>query len=213
MPSTSHLLAFTLAALILIVVPGPSVLFTIGRALAAGRRAALLSVVGNALGAAVPLVAVALGLGALVAASATLLLVVKLVGAAYLVYLGVQAFRERRSLVTVLQSRDAGHTYGRRVLRQGFLVGVTNPKTIVFFAAVLPQFTDAKAGHLPVQILLLGAIFLLIALVSDSLWGLAAGTAREWFARSPRRLELVGGTGGLMIVGLGASVAISTSKD
>jgi threonine/homoserine/homoserine lactone efflux protein len=212
-PSTSHLLTFAAAAFILIVIPGPSVLFTIGRALSAGPRAAIFSVTGNTLGASVPLIAVALGLGAVVAASVTLLLIVKLAGAAYLIYLGVQAVRERKSLVTALQSRAEAATQSRRVFRQGFLVGMTNPKTIVFFAAVLPQFTDASTGHLPVQILVLGAVFLLIALVSDSIWGFVAGTARNWFARSPRRLEMVGGAGGLMVIGLGASVAVSTTKD
>ncbi len=212
MPSTSHLLAFTLAAFIIIVIPGPSVLFTVGRALSYGRREALLSVLGNAVGAAVIAVAVAIGLGAIVAASASVLLVVKLAGAAYLVYLGVQAFRERRSLVQALTaSPDPIRT--KRVLRQGFMVGVTNPKTLVFFAAVLPQFTDTGSGSVGLQMLVLGGIFVAIALISDSVWALVAGAARSWFARSPRRLELVGGTGGLMIIGLGATIAVTGGKD
>ncbi|MFC5261495.1 LysE family translocator [Kribbella qitaiheensis] len=212
MPPGHHLLAFAITSFVIIVVPGPSVLFIVGRALAVGRREAVLTMVGNTVGAAVMLVAVALGLGALIAASAIALTVVKLAGAAYLIYLGVHAFRTRKSLVEALQG-NVKPASTRRALRQGFLVGVTNAKTAVFFAAVLPQFVDKHAAPASVQILLLGLIFIAIALCSDSLWALVAGTAREWFARSPRRLELVGGTGGLMIIGLGAGIAVTGSKE
>jgi threonine/homoserine/homoserine lactone efflux protein len=212
MPSAHHLIAFAITALVIIVVPGPSVLFIVGRALAVGRREAVLTMLGNTLGAAVMLVAVSLGLGTLIAASAIVLTVVKLAGAAYLIYLGVHAVRTRKSLAAALAGGvKAGST--KRVLRQGFLVGVTNAKTAVFFAAVLPQFVDKNAGSATLQILLLGLIFITIALCSDGLWALLAGTAREWFASSPRRLELVGGTGGLMIIGLGASIAVTGSKE
>jgi threonine/homoserine/homoserine lactone efflux protein len=212
MPSTHHLVAFAITALVIIVVPGPSVLFIVGRALAVGRREAVLTMLGNTAGAAVMLLAVAFGLGALIAASTIALTIVKLVGAAYLVYLGVHAFRSRKSLAEAMTSGVKPGS-ARRALRQGFLVGLTNAKTAVFFAAVLPQFVDKNAGPATVQILLLGLVFMLIALCSDSLWALAAGTARQWFARSPRRLELVGGTGGLMIIGLGASIAVTGAKE
>ncbi len=99
------------------------------------------------------------------------------------------------------------------MLRDGFVVGVTNPKAVVFFAAVLPQFADRSAGHVPLQFMLLGAIFMGIALISDSMWAVVAGTVRAWFARSPRRLELVGGASGLVMIGLGASLALSGGKD
>ena len=213
MPSAHHLVAFAITAFIIIVVPGPSVLFIVGRALAVGRREAVLTMVGNTIGAAVMLVAVALGLGTLIAASAIALTVVKLVGAAYLIYLGVHAFRTRKSLVEAMTSGvKPGNS--RRTMRQGFLVGVTNAKTAVFFAAALPQFVDkGAAGPAWLQILVLGLVFILIALCSDSVWAVVAGTAREWFARSPRRLELVGGTGGLMIIGLGAGIAVTGSKE
>ncbi len=101
----------------------------------------------------------------------------------------------------------------RRILRDGITVGATNPKAIVFFAAVLPQFVDRSAGRVPVQMLLLGAVFVGIAALCDSTWALAAGTARAWFARSPRRLALVGGTGGLAMIGIGASLALTGRKD
>jgi threonine/homoserine/homoserine lactone efflux protein len=212
MPSTHHLVAFAITAFVIIVVPGPSVLFIVGRALAVGRREAVLTMLGNTAGAAVLLLAVAFGLGALIAASTVALTIVKLVGAAYLVYLGVHAFRSRKSLAEAMTSGVKPGS-ARRALRQGFMVGLTNAKTAVFFAAVLPQFVDKNAGPATLQILLLGLIFMLIALCSDSLWALAAGTARQWFARSPRRLELVGGTGGLMIIGLGASIAVTGAKE
>ncbi|MDX2972376.1 LysE family translocator [Kribbella solani] len=213
MPSAHHLIAFAVTALVIIVIPGPSVLFIVGRALAVGRREAVLTMVGNTLGAAVMLVLIAAGLGTLIAASAIALTIVKLGGAAYLIYLGVHAFRTRKSLAQALAG-EARPSSGRKTVRQGFLVGVTNAKTAVFFAAALPQFVD-KGASSPAwaQILLFGLIFTLIALASDSIWAFVAGTAREWFARSPRRLELVGGTGGLMIIGLGTSIAISGSKD
>ena len=213
MPSAHHLVAFAITAFIIIVVPGPSVLFIVGRALAVGRREAVLTMVGNTVGASVLLVLVSLGLGTLIAASAIALTIVKLAGAAYLIYLGVHAFRTRKSLVEAMTSGvKPGNS--RRAMRQGFLVGVTNAKTAVFFAAALPQFVDKGAASPAwLQILVLGLVFILIALCSDSVWAVVAGTAREWFARSPRRLEMVGGTGGLMIIGLGASIAVTGSKE
>jgi threonine/homoserine/homoserine lactone efflux protein len=208
MVPASHLAAFIVAAFVIIVIPGPNVLFAIGRALAHGRRLALLSVLGATLGSTVPLTAVVLGLGAILAASAVLFTLIKVAGAAYLIYLGVMAIRNRKQLVAASQS-PAEEPAVERMMRQGFVVGATNPKIIVFFGAVLPQFAVPEAGALPLQFLLLGGICLAIQVLSDSTWAMLAGTARSWFARSPRRLEAVGSTGGLMIIGVGASVALS----
>ncbi|MCX4999827.1 LysE family translocator [Streptomyces longwoodensis] len=212
MPSTDRLLAFAAMSFLLIVVPGPSVLFVVGRALAQGRRAALTTVVGNTLGAYVLVVAVALGVGSLVERSVLVFTGLKLAGAAYLVYLGVRAWRRRGSLRAAFAAEGAGR--GRlRTLWEGFAVGVANPKTIVFFAAVLPQFVDRGQGHVVAQMLLLGLVFNAIALASDSVWGLTAATARTWFARSPRRLSLIGGAGGLTMIGLGIGVAATGRTD
>jgi threonine/homoserine/homoserine lactone efflux protein len=212
MVSADRLLAFAFMSLLLIVVPGPSVLFVIGRALAQGRRAALTTVVGNTLGAYALVIAVAIGVGAIVERSALVFTMLKLVGAAYLVYLGVKAVRQRGSLHA--EFAGAGPARGDwRTLWDGFLVGVANPKTIVFFAAVLPQFVDPGQGHVVAQMLLLGLVFNIIALASDSTWGLVAATARSWFARSPRRLGLVGGIGGLTMIGLGVTIAATGRKD
>jgi threonine/homoserine/homoserine lactone efflux protein len=210
--STGSLLAFAAASFALIVVPGPSVLFVISRGVALGGRAAVATVVGNAAGAYSQVVVVALGLGALIERSAALFTGVKLVGAAYVVYLGVQAIRHRRRLASVLDSATAPRGT-RRILREGYVVGVTNPKAAVFMAAVLPQFTDPAKGHVPVQLLVLGLIFVAIALVSDSTWGLAAGAARTWLGRSPRRLEALGGLGGLVMIGLGVRLAATGRRD
>ena len=204
----SHVLAFAAVAAVLIAVPGPSVLFTVSRAVTAGRRAALFTVVGNELGLVVQVVAVAFGAGALVQRSAEVFTAVKLAGAVYLVYLGVQAIRHRQSMAAALAGKVAPVT-GGRALRDGFMVGVANPKTIVFLTIALPGFTVTGPGSLPVpaQMIILGMLFPVIALVLDSVWAAAAGTARQWFARSPRRLALVGGTGGLVMIGLGISLA------
>ncbi|MFE3225015.1 LysE family translocator [Nocardia sp. NPDC059228] len=208
MVPVSHVVAFGVAAVILIVIPGPNVMFAVGRALVLGRRAAVLSVAGTGAGTAVCLVGAAVGLGALLMAWAMLFLVVRIAGAVYLIWLGGMAIRGRRKLG---ESLRAGVPEGaqRRVVWQGFVVGATNPKTVVFFAAVLPQFAVPANGWLPVQFLVLGAIFPVLQVLSDVVWALGAASAREWFVRSPRRLEAVGATGGAMIIGVGTTVAFS----
>ena len=208
MVSTGQLLTFGLTALALIVVPGPSVLFVISRAVSLGRRAALGTVVGNAAGEYVQVVFVAAGIGAVVERSVAVFTAIKLVGALYLIVLGVRSFRNRRALARVLDAAMEPRST-RRIVREGFVVGVSNPKVMIFFAAVLPQFVDRKAGHAPLQMLILGLVFMAIALVSDSIWGLAAGTARAWLADRPERLERVGGAGGLVIIGLGLRLALT----
>lgn len=208
-----RVLAFAAVAAVIIVVPGPSVLFVIGRALSYGRRVAVLGALGNGVGALVLVGGVSVGLGPVLSASAALFTAVKLAGAGYLVFLGVKAFRARRSLAVSMRAADAAPPQGRHSVLSGFLVGVTNPKTAVFFAAVLPQFADPSAGPLTLQLLVLGLVFVVIAMICDSLQGVAAGTFRAWFGRSERRMELVGGAGGLALIGLGLSVALTGRKD
>ena len=212
MPSTSQLLAFALLSFILIIIPGPNVLFVISRSLVLGRAAGVGTALGGQLGIYVQVTAVALGIGALVERSLAVFTGLKLAGAAYVIYLGVQAVRHRKQLWEALGAAVEAKSV-RRIVRDGFFVGVTNPKPIVFFVAVLPQFVDRSAGHVPVQMLLLGALFTAIAVVCDSSWAFAAGTARSWIARSPKRLELIGGTGGLAMIGLGATLALTGRKD
>jgi threonine/homoserine/homoserine lactone efflux protein len=138
--------------------------------------------------------------------------ILKLLGACYIVYLGVRTIRGRRELSEALEAAAVPRRTGR-ILLDGFVVGVTNPKSAVFFAAVLPQFVAPAAGHVKLQLLALGLVFVAIALLSDSAWAVVAGTARNWFARSPRRLELVGGTGGLLMIGLGVRLAVTGRRD
>ena len=212
MISAGQLLGFTITCLIVIAIPGPSVLFVVGRALAHGRRTALASVVGNVLGIEVVAISVALGVGALVQQSAAVFTVVKLLGAGYLAWLGIQAIRHRHSLGEALNM--AVEPRGdRRAASEGFLVGITNPKAYILFAAVLPQFANQAAGHVPVQLLLLSLVSLPIGLICDSAWGLAASGVRSWFARSPQRLALVGGLGGLAMIGLGLTLAFTGHRD
>jgi threonine/homoserine/homoserine lactone efflux protein len=209
---TAHLLAFALLSFALIVVPGPNVLFVVSRSLQLGRAAGVCTALGGQMGVYAQIVAVAFGVGVLVERSVAVFTVIKLAGAVYLIYLGVQAVRHRRSLTHALGATVTRKT-PLRILRDGFLVGVTNPKVIIFFTAVLPQFVNRSAGNVPLQMLLLGSVFVGIAVVSDGTWALAAGTARAWLARSPRRLELIGGTGGLVMIGIGASLAVTGRKD
>ncbi|MBO0812647.1 MAG: LysE family translocator [Microlunatus sp.] len=211
MPSTSQLLTFALASIVLIEIPGPSLLFALGRALTVGRGDAVLSVLGNALGLLlVQVTAVAVGLGALVAASATAFSIVKLAGAAYVIYLGIQAIRHRADARAKLeQVSGVRQASGLGAVRTGFAVGATNPKTIVFLLAFLPQFIDARAAAAP-QILLLGVLFATMAFGSDSLWVLLASRVKQWFARRPARLDGLGATGGVIMIGLGVYVATSS---
>jgi len=206
-----NLAEFALAALALIAVPGPSVLFVISRAVALGRRAALATVVGNCAGVYVQVAAVAIGVGVLVQRYSSIYTAIKLAGAAYLVYLGVRTFRHRRSLAAALDGRVLEKS-DRRIVREGFVVGLTNPKAAVFFAAILPQFADPARGSVPVQMLVLGLVFVVIALVCDSAWGFAAGAARDRLTGSPRRLSAIGGAGGVVMVGLGVGLALTGRK-
>jgi threonine/homoserine/homoserine lactone efflux protein len=208
MISSGHLIGFTLASLVIIVIPGPGVLFVVGRALAHGRRTALATAAGHAAGNYVVAACVAVGLGTLLQRSAQVFIVVKLAGALYLVFLGVQAIRHRHSLASAMSSA-AGPSGGWRALRDGLIVGVTNPKTFILFGAILPQFVSRGEGNVPAQMLLLALVSVCMGLACDSAWGLTASAVRGWFARSPRRYALVGGAGGLAMIGVGVTVALT----
>ena len=208
MVSSGQLIGFTLASLVLIVIPGPGVLFVVGRALAHGHRSALATACGHAAGNYVVAACVAVGLGAILQRSAAAFVVVKIAGAGYLVWLGIQAIRHRKSLAEAF-AVVAVPREGWRALRDGVVVGVTNPKSYILFGAILPQFVNRAAGHVPGQMLLLALVSVAIGAVSDCSWGFAASVVRNWFARSPRRFEIVGGAGGLAMIGVGVTVAIT----
>ncbi|UJH71054.1 LysE family translocator [Ornithinimicrobium sp. INDO-MA30-4] len=208
MISIHTLLAFSLASFLLIVLPGPSVLFTIGRSLEFGPRGGLVSAVGNGLGGIPPAIAVALGVGALVAESAVLFTVVKSVGAVYIAYLGWQAIKHRGDQALDVAGPAKAMSSGR-ILRQGFVVGITNPKILVFFVAVLPQFVDPANGNVALQMMLLGMIFVTIGVLSDGTWALVAGSARDWFAQSPSRISTMSAAGGAVMIGLGGVLLVT----
>jgi threonine/homoserine/homoserine lactone efflux protein len=211
-PSTGHLLAFALISFALIVVPGPNVLFVISRSLMLGRAAGVGTAVGGQIGVYLQVIAVAFGIGALVERSVAVFTAIKLAGAAYLVYLGVQAIRHRHSMQAAMVTA-ADRKGVARILGDAIAVGASNPKAIVFFAAVLPQFVNRPAGHVPAQMLLLGVVFIVIAALSDSGWAVAAAAFRGWLTRSPRRLEMIGGSGGLVMIGIGLTLALTGRKD
>lgn len=212
MITTQQALGLFAVAVVLTAVPGPSVLFVISRSVTLGRRAGLATVVGNEIGMLVQGSATAVGLGAVVARSIAVYTVIKLVGAGYLCYLGLQAIRGRHRLGAELAAPAVPAT-GARIVRQGAIVGLSNPKMFLVFAAILPQFVDRRAGDVPLQMFLLCLVCVAIALTTDSVWALVAGTARSWFTRSPRRLELVGGGAGVVMIGLGARLALTGRGD
>jgi len=212
MISSGELLGYAIASFLIIVVPGPGVLFVIGRALAHGRRTAIATAVGHAAGNYVVAACVAVGLGTVLERSAQAFVAVKLAGALYLVWLGVQAIRHRQALAEAM-SDPVPSRAGWLALRDGFVVGVTNPKAYILFGAILPQFVNRGAGHVPAQMLLLALVSVSIGVLSDCSWGLAASGVRAWFARSPRRFAFVGGAGGLAMIGVGITVALTGRKD
>jgi len=203
----SMVLGFAAVSFAIIVVPGPSVLFAVSRAIAGGRRHALLTVLGNATGLFVQVVFVAVGLGVIVTGSDGAYAVLKLAGAAYLVWLGISAIRHRDASVGALDA--AVPERSSAPLRDGFVIGVTNPKSIVFLAALLPQYVDAGSGMVAAQMILLGAVFCLIAIVCDGTWAIVAARARRWLSSDPRRLTWMSVAGGLVMITLGLLLAIS----
>ncbi|MFC7327963.1 LysE family translocator [Marinactinospora rubrisoli] len=209
MPTPTTLLAFVAAVFVIVLIPGPSVLFVVSRALVAGRRTAVRTALGNGLGGMVTVLVVAVGLGTLVTRFAPLFVAVKLVGAAYLIYLGVQAIRHRHRLAESLDAAPETAGRPRRAFWDGFVVGATNPKTLVFFLAVLPQFVDPGAGQVPVQMLALGTLAVTIGVLTDTCYGLLAGTVRRWFVRVPRRMAVTGAVSGAVMIGLGAQFAVT----
>lgn len=213
MISLDQFLTFGLAAFIIIVIPGPSVVFVVGRALAYGRGVALASVIGNTLGLVTIVLLVALGLGVVVQESIVVFTVLKLAGAAYLVYLGVEAVRRRKEFLSAGGPDDAGPTMTwARAIRQGYVVGASNPKGYMMLAAVLPQFVERGEGHIQLQMLLLGLVATTIGLLSDSLWAVIASQLRSWFNSSPKRGEAMGTVGGVSMIGLGVALAATGNR-
>jgi threonine/homoserine/homoserine lactone efflux protein len=208
----SHTWEFVIAATLIILVPGPSVLFTIARAIAWGRLTAVATVLGNGLGVYLISIAVAFGLGPILQHSTLAYNAVQWGGGAYLMYLGFDAVKQSAAHAADMQALNEVKPSIPQTIRQGFIVGVLNPKTVVFFAAILPQFTDRAKGHLSLQLVFLGTIFAIIAFISDSLWGILAGTFRSWLSRDIKRLIRLRRVGGYIMVALGVFTILNSLR-
>jgi threonine/homoserine/homoserine lactone efflux protein len=207
---TRHLAAFLLTMYVLIVVPGPSVLFVVTRGVVLGRRAALATVLGNAAGLAVQLVVVSVGVGGLITRSASALEALALIGAVYLVLLGGRTILARGPTGIAGQA-EAGPRTPAAIVRQGLFVGLTNPKGLVIFAAFLPRFVERGAGESTAQLLALGTVCIGLAILSDGAWAVAAGSAGRWLGRSPGRLRWLRTLGGITLIALGVGLAVAAA--
>jgi threonine/homoserine/homoserine lactone efflux protein len=205
-PDASTLALFAGAALLLLVIPGPAVVYIVSESIAHGRRAGMVAMLGIHAGTLVHITAAALGISAILVSSAEAFTAVKIAGACYLIYLGLRELfgRAQGAGASVPRSEDL-----RRIFRQGALVNVTNPKTALFFFAFLPQFVDPSRGAAGLQIAILGLVFMLLGMISDGLFGLLAGTAAGWvrgrpgFGRLQRRIT------GTIFIGLGVTTALT----
>jgi threonine/homoserine/homoserine lactone efflux protein len=206
MPDLTHLPLFLFASAVLLLTPGPAVLYIIARSVDQGRRAGLVSVCSIEVGNFMHVIAATLGLSALLLSSALAFTVVKYLGAAYLIYLGLHKLLAREAIQPTVSSQPQSL---RRIFSQGVVVATLNPKTALFFVAFLPQFVDRSHGSIPGQMLVLGCIFVLMAMVSDSIYALVAGTFGRWLkgARSAWRVGryIVGG----VYIGLGVTAAFA----
>jgi threonine/homoserine/homoserine lactone efflux protein len=210
LPDPGRLAVFVVAALALLIVPGPAVLYVVTRSIHQGRRAGLASVLGIHVGTLVHIAAATAGLSALILSSALAFTAVKIAGAAYLVGLGLWTLFGRHGDVEI---RVGGERRLRRVFAQGIVVNVLNPKTALFFLAFLPQFVDPNAEMPALQIALLGVLFGSLGLVTDSLWALAAGTAGGLLRGSRRFLSAQRYVAGTVYIGLGVATAFAGSDD
>lgn len=210
---TARPIEFLVTTLVLIAVPGPSVVFIVGRGVALGRRAALATVAGNASGFTLQLGLVSVGIGSLVARSESALTVLQLAGASYIVYLGIRNVRNRREMSASIGMSNATVGSHSKAFREGLAVGATNPKGILMFTAVLPPFVDVSREHVAVDIGLLGAICILMSLATDGSWAIASGTARRWLGSSQRSLERLTAAGGAMLVGVGVALMLMGHGD
>jgi threonine/homoserine/homoserine lactone efflux protein len=210
LPDPGRLAVFVAAALALLIVPGPAVLYVVTRSIHQGRRAGLASVLGIHVGTLVHITAATAGLSALILSSAVAFTAVKVAGAAYLIALGLWTLFGRHGEVEI---RVGGERRLRRVFAQGIVVNVLNPKTALFFLAFLPQFVDPNAGMPALQIAFLGVLFGSLGLVTDSIWALVAGTAGGLLRGSRRFLRTQRYVAGTVYIGLGVATALAGSDD
>lgn len=207
-PNHASLLIFVSTAALLLAIPGPAVLYIVGRSIGQGRDAGLVSALGIGVGTLVHTLAAAVGLSALLVSSATAFSVVKYLGAAYLVYLGIQRLRSKESLAAASETAAPQATLAR-VFTQGIVVNVLNPKTALFFFAFLPQFIDPARGHVATQILSLGILFACMGTASDSLWALFSGSVAGWLRNNQRWMRNERYVSGGILISLGVATAFA----
>ncbi len=208
MLDTHTLVLFAIASVILLIVPGPAVVYVVARSIAQGPRAGLVSVLGIETGGLVHVAAAAFGLSALLASSSIAFTIVKYVGAIYLVYLGIRKLTEKESDVDQL-SGPRSHS---RLFWEGFLVQVLNPKVALFFLAFLPQFINPSRGSAWMQIVLLGLCFTVLAVLTDAAYAFAAGAVSGWLRARRGARRWVAKISGATYIGLGVAAALSTSQ-
>ena len=206
MPELHTFVIFAAASAAFLAVPGPAVIYIVSRSLAEGRRAGVVSALGIQGGGLVHVIAATIGVSALLASSATAFSVVKYAGAAYLIYLGIRKLREARPRVEA-PGAPVPH---RQLFWQGVMVNSLNPKTALFFLALLPQFVDPDRGAVAPQVLVLGVMFLVLATLSDSTYALVAGSVRGWLGERRRTLARVSG---VSYLGLGVLAALSPASN
>jgi len=200
---------FVVASMVIIIVPGPSVLFTLARGVAWGRGVAVLTVLGNSIGTLLLSIIVAVGLGPLLTHSRAFAVTLQIAGGLYLLWLGFDALRHRHRHAQAMTKREAERPANFSIVRQGFIVGILNPKSLVFFAAVFPHFVDRSKGNVTLQLLLFGGLFSVMAFCSDGTWGFIAGTAREWLSGSPTRLVVLRTVGACVMMTLGVIILVT----
>jgi threonine/homoserine/homoserine lactone efflux protein len=206
MPDSQTIWLFCLAATALIVIPGPAVLYIVAQSVGQGRRAGLVSAVGVASGGFIHVMGAAVGISGLLLSSAAVFSVVKFAGAGYLIYLGARRLLglEASALLTPAAARSP-----RQLYRDGAVVNILNPKTALFFYAFLPQFLDPDKGTVALQALVLGTLFVAIALLSDSIWAVASGSAADWLKARPLAITLERWVTGTVLIGLGTAAALT----
>ena len=208
----SRIWEYCIAAMVIILAPGPSVLFVLARAVAWGRATAVATVAGNVTGAFTLSVVVAIGLGPILQRSEIAFISVQVLGGLYLVYLGIAAIKHSQIHASDMANQGDIRPSTWRSMREGFWVGALNPKGMVFFAAILPQFVDREAGNITSQLILMGAIFAVLAFFSDGGWGILAGTIRNWLATELKRLVFMRMTGGVVMIILGLLTLLSAIR-
>jgi threonine/homoserine/homoserine lactone efflux protein len=209
-PGAANLGLFISAALVLLVVPGPAVLYIVARSVEQGRLAGFVSDVGIHTATLVHVAAAALGLSAILASSALAFSLVKYAGAAYLIWIGLKKIFGR-SEVPDLNAELPRHGYAR-LFRDGFIVNLLNPKTALFFLAFLPQFVEVDRGHVAMQIAVLGLLFTLLGFITDGCYALVAGTAGKWLRQSRTYLEVERYVSGVLFIGLGLTAALAGNQ-